>query len=900
MYSILSIVLTAHAFAPSTETWIGSEPVRLYHTDTRRQLELARQPAWVEFTQGIGAGWTARFDQRTGTPRRMWGPGIDVGPVASAPEAERAVRAVLADAPGLAGVLPGELRFRRASHDTVGDTWFVHFDRLVGSVPIWRGGATARIKAGRLVLLRLDTYPEARVAQAELSAAEAELEAQLQGPAGLAEHTEVSSELMALPEDTPGGVALRLVWVVRSRTTEPLGHWVSFVDAGSGALVHSYNEIRFLSGTVSGTHPARTLDGEYATTGLPLVEVVGSSTAYADLTGAYVIDGDSAATTLTGSYLEVRNASGDEGTLSFSDPNPVWDEQSASLAEIASYAFVHQVKAWGMETAPEIRMSSVALRSTVNDSRGNCNAYYDGNLNFYSAGGGCNNTGQIADVNYHEWGHGFHYYAVALGGGSSMDGSVGEGVGDTVAFLLTADSTIAPYFQTNGGGIREVGRNRSYPDDVTGEVHTDGLIFAGAVWDLWEELAATYGESREDRGQAWTITSVLLANALKGSPALDTAYEEFVLADDDDGDLSNGTPHLCEIAAAFAEHGLGPLADGNTTPIVVDHLSLTNQVDGSAITVEATTMNPLESCTPFTLSAGTLWYSLDGGESWLSAPAAVDGLQLSATFPEIPAGSIVSYYLEATGSNGETATAPTIGEIAPYTFYVGELTELWCSGLTEDEGFTHELISGDDREGANDWQHGTPQGIGGDPEEAFTGRRVWGNDLGADGYNGEYQADIHNRLTTPAFAVDANEVIVQYRRWLGVEDGFYDQARVLANDQVIWSNHTTNEQIGDENTIDDEWMLSTHRATVSGGSLTLAWEIQSDGGFESHGWNLDDLCLYAPVLPAEDSGTDVAGEPVDEDEGIDLSSGGCGCASSSASGGLWVLATLWLATRRRR
>jgi MYXO-CTERM domain-containing protein len=393
---------------------------------------------------------------------------------------------------------------------------------------------------------------------------------------------------------------------------------------------------------------------------------------------------------------------------------------------------------------------------------------------------------------------------------------------------------------------------------------------------------------------------VLLANALTGSPALDTAYEEFVLADDDDGDLSNGTPHLCEIATAFAEHGLGPLADENATPIVVDHLSLTNQVDGSAIVVEATTMNPLESCTPFTLSAGTLWYSVDGGESWLSAPAVVDGLKLSATFPEIPAGSIVSYYLEANGSNGETATAPTIGEIAPYTFYVGELTELWCSGLTEDEGFTHELISGDDREGANDWQHGAPQGAGGDPEEAFTGRRVWGNDLGADGYNGEYQADIHNRLTTPAFAVDANEVIIQYRRWLGVEDGFYDQARVLANDQVIWNNHTTNEQIGDENTIDDEWMLATHRATVSGGSLTLAWEIQSDGGFESHGWNLDDLCLYAPVLAAEDSGTDVAGEPADEDEGIDLSSGGCGCASSSASGGLWMLGALWLATRRRR
>ena len=37
----------------------------------------------------------------------------------------------------------------------------------------------------------------------------------------------------------------------------------------------------------------------------------------------------------------------------------------------------------------------------------NCNAHWDGRtINFYSGNDRCANTGLIADVIYHEWGHG--------------------------------------------------------------------------------------------------------------------------------------------------------------------------------------------------------------------------------------------------------------------------------------------------------------------------------------------------------------------------------------------------------------------------------------------------------------------------------------------------------------
>ena len=59
------------------------------------------------------------------------------------------------------------------------------------------------------------------------------------------------------------------------------------------------------------------------------------------------------------------------------------------------------------------------------------------------AGSGCNNTGRIADVNFHEWGHAFHYYGLESG---DFDGAVSEGIGDVVSALNTGDSIIAPNF----------------------------------------------------------------------------------------------------------------------------------------------------------------------------------------------------------------------------------------------------------------------------------------------------------------------------------------------------------------------------------------------------------------------------------------------------------------------
>lgn len=914
-FVLLALVLPristpALAFAPAEGS--GVEPNRIEHYHMPEQLRMRHMPAWEEFTQEEGTGWLARFDEIEGTVRRAWGPGIPMDDVSDRAGVEASLRRFFAENPGLTGVHDSELVLRSAGYSASADTWYVDFDRLISGVPVWRGGVTARVHGGDLVLFGVETYPDVRtLPKPTVAMAEAEELAQLDGPAAMAEHSGVSAKLVALPWDRDGGVDVRLCWEVHSHTEAPIGDWVTHLDALTGERLNTYNEIRFFSGTVQGTHDTRTVDGSYTTSVLPLAKFTGSdgTTVYADDVGAVTLSDSATWTTaLNGSYASVRNQAGSSGALSVTSGSPVWTTANATQAEIDTYKFLFDVRAFGQEIAPDNAMSSDALVAKVNLSS-TCNAFYDGSVNFYSEGDGCNNTGRIADVIYHEWGHGFHYYALQAG---SYDGSMSEGIGDSISMLNTHDSRIGPYFYTSGGAIRDTSTDYVYPNDVTGEVHQDGLIFAGAVWDLWEDLGTTYGESRADSGTAWSTTATLLATALHAGPTIPDVYDEFVLADDDNNNTADGTPHMCEILDAFGRHGLGP--GGTASLIGIDHTALENQYANQVIPVSGTVVNLAPGCTEFTLAGAILRYSTDG-TSWGSLPATVTGDAFTADFSGFPSGTIVSYYLTARAADGTEVMLPAGGEIAPYTFYVGALTQVYCASFDEDDGgFTHELLDGRDQDGADDWVWDRPSGMADDPAEAYTGRKVWGNDLGGGNFNGEYQADIQNRLSSSPIDVGGEtELILQYRRWLNVEDGVYDQASVLANGTEVWTNHATSESIGDEQTEDQEWMLHTVRLSGVTSPLTLAWDLKSDGGLEFGGWNVDDVCVYAPAAEvdtgADDTGTpgDDSGNPDSDDHGetgdgskISIN-GGCGCATApevpwSAAG----LLVAMVAVRRRR
>ena len=76
-----------------------------------------------------------------------------------------------------------------------------------------------------------------------------------------------------------------------------------------------------------------------------------------------------------------------------------------------------------------------------------CNAYYTANtINFYAAGGTCNNTG-FSTVVAHEWGHGLDD---RYGGISQVNG-LSEGWGDIIAMYLTDQPLVGEGFFTKIG-----------------------------------------------------------------------------------------------------------------------------------------------------------------------------------------------------------------------------------------------------------------------------------------------------------------------------------------------------------------------------------------------------------------------------------------------------------------
>jgi len=933
--------LPALALQPSDHVHIGQEPtlVRRFHVE--RQHALRHGSQWTALTQGELAGWQARFDETTGLPWSAWGPGIQLGQLTDAASVDHAVRRFLDRNPLLAGVKQSELALGRAFFNPDRNAWVVRYDQILdgranpqdpslvgaeadfehfvahGQPVVWRGGLELGIQHGRVSWIGVRTHPEATAAAPLVSAQEAVHIAITEGPEPDRAHDVDGAARVVVPVQGNDGLVYRTAWMVRSHTGGDLpGSWVSFVDVENGELFNVYNEVRYLDGTLYAEHDERSPGSGLIESPLTGVRVTGTEggSAFTDASGDFSVGGMASATLTNGADFGVYNDDGSNASLTWSAETVSWTTDSATIAELDTYVFLTMVQAWAKIYANDIGIVQDGMTAYVN-LNSTCNAYFDGNVNFFQAGSGCNNTGRIKDVIFHEWGHGMHMYAA---GTYYVDGSVGEGVSDVVAMLGTDDNIMAPYFQTNGSGIRDLAPNRSYPDDLVDEVHYDGLIFAGAMWD-WRNIA----EDELGYEDALALVSRVTVDAMMQNPTLAGTYDAVVFADDDDGDLANGTPNICGLIDAFGQHGLGP-GGGTAGLLTLSHEVVGNQsADADSYSIVADIVNPAPDCFDVAADTAAVVWSIDGGDTWTETSMSVDDTDAEGAIPAQEEGAIVHYYVRVE-ADGNEVLAPSGGEINAFSFAVGELTEIYCTDFEDDDGgYTSELLAGEDTEGANDWQWGRPLGQGGDPDFAFSGNRVWGNDLGADDYNGEYQNDRHNRLTSPAIDISGQDrVVLQYRRWLNMEDGYYDQANILVNDELIWTNHATSSAIGDEHTQDKQWALHTVEIPATTDEVTLAWEIITDGGLSMGGWNIDDVCIYSiPGEPmggggGEDGGGDdggddgtPGGEANDDIQSFGTSEGkpgdakvsGCSTTgSSSAPGWLAVFGLSGLALVRRR
>jgi MYXO-CTERM domain-containing protein len=199
-----------------------------------------------------------------------------------------------------------------------------------------------------------------------------------------------------------------------------------------------------------------------------------------------------------------------------------------------------------------------------------------------------------------------------------------------------------------------------------------------------------------------------------------------------------------------------------------------------------------------------------------------------------------------------------------------------------------------------------PQGLGGDPAAAFSGAKVLGNTLGG---KGTYKAARTVYADSPVIDLQGEErVRLQVRRWLTVQDGFYDQANIYVNGMLVWENGGTDENDGSLDHRDLEWRfedIDLRPYLLGAKTAQIRFEIAANGSKQLGGFTLDDFRIVAfhPPRKILSFAEAPAPAPAVEPPALDLA-GGCTCgvagSSSSAGTSLAALGALGLAAMRRR
>ena len=257
---------------------------------------------------------------------------------------------------------------------------------------------------------------------------------------------------------------------------------------------------------------------------------------------------------LAGTYAAVMNESGSDAlfqttTLADSTVDCTWNDSSSIPSERNLYYHTQIVHDFITTLDPAFTDLDYSMPVTAEMSDGMMagNAYWDGVGMNFGAGvaGWTGNFGLFADVVYHEYGHGITqnvYDPLA------PTGAMHEGFSDYTACTITNEPDIGENGLVVGESyLRTLDNTLRTPDDLTGESHDDGRIIGGALWDLRQAVGAA-------------IADDLWHSARYGSGLTFEDYlTDVLVADDDDADLSNGTPHFVEIHTAFGNnHGIGP------------------------------------------------------------------------------------------------------------------------------------------------------------------------------------------------------------------------------------------------------------------------------------------------------------------------------------------------------
>ncbi|MFZ1947860.1 MAG: FlgD immunoglobulin-like domain containing protein [bacterium] len=602
--------------------------------------------AWQAFRLRHGEGYTAQWNPVTGTPHRVQGKGLRIAERVSAANIGPLVEDFVRANADLLGAYPSELRL--LSQERHGGRWYTDYQQTYNGLDVVGGRVHVRVKDdGSLTAFGSDFHSAVAVSTSP-AISEASAAVVVKDAVGFDESTDsvVSTRLVVLPVARGAQADYYLAYEVALKIErDPAGRrepavWRMWVNADTGDVLKRVNEIRFdaISGAVSGyIKPMYITDTDAQEAfAAHYVTVTGYGSDTTDTGGLYSIEsgaggGREVTAAIRGLWASVTNNGGAEaafadsvspGTqldITWSSANSIASERNAYYHIWVSHEKIKQIDPGftGMDRQTPIHVNEPNY----------CNGYWDGNLILLGAGyGSCLDLAMFADVIYHEYGHGVTDKQY---GALSPSGAMHEAFSDYFACTISDESYIGEGIAGPGSYFRNCENTLRYPDDLTGEVHDDGRILVGALWDLRQALSP----------DVHLVDSLFhYARYAKADNFLDYYYD-LLETDDDDGNLANGTPHFTEIAEAFGAHGIGP---GLYIDIAHDALHDVEDSVASFTAVAAIASN-------ITLDADSLvlYYSTGGGFTAIAMSPTANPDEYSAAIPGQAYGATVSYYIYA-------------------------------------------------------------------------------------------------------------------------------------------------------------------------------------------------------------------------------------------------------------
>jgi hypothetical protein len=430
-----------------------------------------------------------------------------------------------------------------------------------------------------------------------------------EGQVGIAPTSVTAPELVIDQHLQVGRRSARLAWEVnalwQAEGSEPTG-FTYWIDAHDGSVLRSARSVHNfdVTGTVSaittpGLKPDEASNPPVSQT-VPYLKVTSSAgTVFTDNSGNFTFTGVNTPLSCTftftgGSRVNVSNQAGANYTFTQTlQPNQANGVtlNAAPAAQVTSQAnasrFVANTTNFIHSINPTDTHADFSALAKVNESS-TCNAFFDGSsVNFFLAGGGCVNTAYSTVCN-HEFGH---WMNVLYGTGNGNDG-MGEGNADVWSEYIYDTPIIGQDFSGPGSIIRTGLNTLQFCGDAHpacyGEVHTDGEVWMGAAWKVRANLQAINGDALG--GMIADNLFLGWMNGYNQTQIKSIIETQWLTLDDDDANISNGTPHYLQIDQAFRTQGF-PGVNVNCPPPTTFCTAAGNSFDpnGAQISFSGTT-----------------------------------------------------------------------------------------------------------------------------------------------------------------------------------------------------------------------------------------------------------------------------------------------------------------------